>query len=222
MDFWGIIYKIGFAVCHQLPDRTPAIDGYHLPLCARCSGLYLGIIAGYLYIMFMKKCRKGVLPEAPYGFILVGFLGITFIEALTTLFGLRQDIEKIRVFTGMISGSSIPLFSYPLFITEITDNYRDETNMGSIKDMVVLVVLIIIFFGGFYYLPIGRFFFISIVSTIGVLVIFFNLFGMLISLITKPRKVSEYIITVVLTICVITLIFSGLYLMHKYSLRFIE
>jgi uncharacterized membrane protein len=40
------LYAVGSVICHQLPDRSFFIDGRQLPVCARCTGLYLGGLFG--------------------------------------------------------------------------------------------------------------------------------------------------------------------------------
>ena len=40
------LYAVGSVICHQLPDRSFFIDGWQMPVCARCTGLYLGGTAG--------------------------------------------------------------------------------------------------------------------------------------------------------------------------------
>lgn len=36
------VYAVGSLVCHQLPERSFHLWGAQLPVCARCTGLYLG------------------------------------------------------------------------------------------------------------------------------------------------------------------------------------
>jgi uncharacterized membrane protein len=36
------MYAIGSVVCHQLPDRSFHVAAVALPVCARCTGIYLG------------------------------------------------------------------------------------------------------------------------------------------------------------------------------------
>src|SRR5262245_24389943 len=36
------VYQIGSLVCHQLPNRSFHFWGAQLPVCARCTGLYVG------------------------------------------------------------------------------------------------------------------------------------------------------------------------------------
>ena len=43
----AFIFGIGSVICHQLPDRSFVIDGQQLPVCARCTGLYLAAAAGF-------------------------------------------------------------------------------------------------------------------------------------------------------------------------------
>lgn len=38
----GLLFPIGSFVCHQRPERSFFVDGHQLPVCARCTGLYLG------------------------------------------------------------------------------------------------------------------------------------------------------------------------------------
>lgn len=42
------IYTIGSVVCHQAAERSFHLDGIRAPVCARCTGLYLGVAAGML------------------------------------------------------------------------------------------------------------------------------------------------------------------------------
>jgi uncharacterized membrane protein len=41
-----LIYQAGSLVCHQLPDRSFHLAGVQMPVCARCTGLYLSGAAG--------------------------------------------------------------------------------------------------------------------------------------------------------------------------------
>lgn len=44
-------------VCHQLPDRSFFLAGRQLPVCARCTGLYLGVAAGLLGWFLVRRLR---------------------------------------------------------------------------------------------------------------------------------------------------------------------
>lgn len=53
----AFLYAAGSVVCHQLPDRSFFIDGRQLPVCARCTGLYLGGLAGFVTWCAWKIAR---------------------------------------------------------------------------------------------------------------------------------------------------------------------
>ena len=41
-------YLVGSLICHQRPERSFHVAGAQLPVCARCTGLYLGAALGLL------------------------------------------------------------------------------------------------------------------------------------------------------------------------------
>ena len=44
----GLLYAAGSLICHQIPERSFHYQGFQLPVCARCLGLYAGGAAGGL------------------------------------------------------------------------------------------------------------------------------------------------------------------------------
>ena len=40
--------------CHQIPERSFFLYGYQLPLCARCTGIAIGYIIGWLLSLFFN------------------------------------------------------------------------------------------------------------------------------------------------------------------------
>jgi uncharacterized membrane protein len=45
-SFAVAMYGIGAVICHQLPARTFHLWSAQLPVCARCTGIYLGAALG--------------------------------------------------------------------------------------------------------------------------------------------------------------------------------
>jgi uncharacterized membrane protein len=59
MDLFGeFIFAVGSLVCHQRPERSFFIDGHQLPVCARCTGLYLSGAAGIIGFAAFKVARR--------------------------------------------------------------------------------------------------------------------------------------------------------------------
>jgi uncharacterized membrane protein len=53
------VYSVGAVVCHQAPVRSFHLDGVRVPVCARCTGLYLGAAAGMLGWWGARRSRIG-------------------------------------------------------------------------------------------------------------------------------------------------------------------
>lgn len=43
---FATIYSIGAMICHQMPERSFFWAGHPLPVCARCTGLYVSGVVG--------------------------------------------------------------------------------------------------------------------------------------------------------------------------------
>jgi uncharacterized membrane protein len=52
------IFAAGSLICHQRPERSFFIDGHQLPVCARCTGLYLSGALGLLAWLGLKIARR--------------------------------------------------------------------------------------------------------------------------------------------------------------------
>src|SRR5688572_19568285 len=66
-DFKYKMDGAGFAVCHQIHTHSFTIGGHQLPLCARCTGMYLGALVTLVLLSRLRRKAvrlpaRGVLP----------------------------------------------------------------------------------------------------------------------------------------------------------------
>jgi uncharacterized membrane protein len=83
-------YAIGSVVCHQLPDRSFFLDGRQLPVCARCTGLYvcgLAGVAGWLVVKSARGWRALIVPPRAALWIVMGAGVPTAISYVTGITG---------------------------------------------------------------------------------------------------------------------------------------
>jgi uncharacterized membrane protein len=52
-----LVYLAGGVLCHQRPERSFASHGVPLPVCARCTGLYVGGAVGCLLAALWRPSR---------------------------------------------------------------------------------------------------------------------------------------------------------------------
>ena len=58
-----LIYSVGSVVCHQLPARSFELWSTQMPVCARCTGIYLG--AAVMAILSLVRLRPDWSAAAP-------------------------------------------------------------------------------------------------------------------------------------------------------------
>jgi uncharacterized membrane protein len=54
----ALTYLVGRFVCHQRPDRSFHAWGAQLPVCSRCTGLYLAAPFGAMAALTPRLCRR--------------------------------------------------------------------------------------------------------------------------------------------------------------------
>jgi uncharacterized membrane protein len=74
----AFVYVVGSLVCHQIPERSFHLSGIQLPVCARCTGLYVGGAVGLA--LWLSRSHRALSFRAARGAILV-----TAVPTLVTL-----------------------------------------------------------------------------------------------------------------------------------------
>lgn len=113
--------RAAYAVCHRIPERVFVFGGRPLPLCARCSGTYLGTLAGLLVLSARGRSRAGKLPQAKYQVLFLIFVLVWAVDGLNsymTLFPqlphLYEPNNVLRLATGTLEGLAIAAFLLPV------------------------------------------------------------------------------------------------------------
>lgn len=99
---WRMLFRM---MCHGRLERCFELFGVPLPICARCTGIYLGLLAGLFLFPLMRWLRERVMRTV--AFIAVVPLGI---DGVTQLLGLRESVNPLRVATGIIAGLAFGLW----------------------------------------------------------------------------------------------------------------
>lgn len=144
----GILGKadaIGYSVCHQIESRSFSINGRPFPLCARCSGLFLGALLGLVYQAIQG--RKGRMPPigASIFFGLLAFAWIfdgsnsflMFVPSITTFY---QTQNWTRLVTGMGMGLAVSAILRPAFIQTMYRYWEDKAALGGWRQIMGLVI----------------------------------------------------------------------------------
>ena len=93
---WRLLFRI---MCHGRPERSLAIADVAMPICARCVGIYAGLLAGLAAFWLIPYLRESVVR--PFALAAVVPLAI---DGLTQLAGLRESTNELRIATGIVAG----------------------------------------------------------------------------------------------------------------------
>ncbi len=83
-----------FSGCHQLPERSFFIKGKQFPVCARCTGCFIGYAIGFFVY------TKISFPI----YVCVFLCSIMLIDWLIQYVGLRKSTNIRRLITGILCG----------------------------------------------------------------------------------------------------------------------
>jgi uncharacterized membrane protein len=102
-----------FRVCHQVPARSLWIHGVCLPVCARCTGIYLGFLIGWIAWGLVPEPRRSRPISSTLLFLGLAPLGIDGLINSTTLV---TSPAWLRTATGLVTGIAAARALWPALV----------------------------------------------------------------------------------------------------------
>lgn len=148
---------IGYAVCHRIDLRSFQLGDRQLPLCARCTGMYLGAVVGLAYQFVLGKKHAG----NPPGWILIllaGFViafavdgGNSYLTLILQQGLLYEPNNRLRLITGTGMGLTIAAALFPAFNQSVWRDWNARaalsgagplTGLGLLSALIIALVLL--------------------------------------------------------------------------------
>jgi uncharacterized membrane protein len=138
--------RAAFAVCHRIPDRGFTFAGRPLPLCARCSGMYLGAVAAAGVLA--ARGRTGATRFAPPAILaLLAAFTLTWAadgaNSTLSLLGLPHLYEPgngLRLVTGSLQGIVLVAFAWPVVVATLARSPRAERAVRGWTDLAWMLI----------------------------------------------------------------------------------
>lgn len=190
---------VGHAICHQIPEHSYHLGGQQLPLCARCTGIYLGVLGGLLILFALGKGRAASLPPLKLLAILVGLIAIFAIDGLNSYLALFPSVPRLyeprnilRLATGTFHGLALVIIALPILNFTLWREAKRESSVGSFSELLpfagmVLFVILIVQAG----IP-SLFYPLAIASVLGVMIVF-AIVNLLILLVATRREAGAVV-----------------------------
>jgi uncharacterized membrane protein len=134
------IDKTGFSVCHQLPERTLLFGKILMPVCARCSGIYIGFLCTILFLFIVFRKRESDLPPVYIIVTAVIFILSAIVDGFFSYLGFYETNNIIRLVTGYMFGAGLSIIIYPVFVYQYFKNYQRKKIFYSYKQFIYFII----------------------------------------------------------------------------------
>ena len=138
---------VGYALCHQISERSFKINGQPISLCARCTGMYMGAFLGILFQLGLGR-RRTAWPDKKILFVLGAFFvafGIDGTNSAAKLFLqhslLYEPNNTLRLLTGTGMGLTMAVIILPTFNQTIWKSYSPQPYFTNWKQFAGMVAV---------------------------------------------------------------------------------
>jgi uncharacterized membrane protein len=138
---------IGYAVCHRIDVRSFHIGDRQVPLCARCTGMFLGAILGLGFQFVIGSRRSGSPPITVIvvlGFLTLGFIidGLnSYLSLLPVFQPLYPPNNVFRLLTGTGVGLAIAAALFPAFNQSVWKVQDSRPGLHGLRSLFILIFL---------------------------------------------------------------------------------
>jgi uncharacterized membrane protein len=146
----------GHGLCHQIPGHSFIIGGVQLPLCARCTGIYLGIVLSILYYIVRGRGRAAGFPPLPIflgmlaSFVFMGIDGVnSYVNLMTNTMGanlgfgpLYEPQNLLRISTGILVGATIGTMLVPVVNYTVWANPNSQRVVSRWSELLPLLAVL--------------------------------------------------------------------------------
>lgn len=155
MQAQGLLRYVGLflsGICHQFPEHSISMGGSQLPLCARCTGTYLGAVIGLASYCWPDRFRTARLPP----WKILATLGLLFV--FWTIDGLNSYVNYVtghvmlyapsnglRLMTGMGNGLFLSTLIYPMFNFTLWSAPQRQRVLGGWDRLSGMMLQVLIF-----------------------------------------------------------------------------
>jgi uncharacterized membrane protein len=218
---------VGYAICHRIPERSFFLDGRQLPLCARCTGTFLGVVVGLTTMLILGRRRAARMPPLVVLGLLVMFTGFWAFDGLNsylTFFpgapNLYEPRNWLRLTTGMLNGLTLIILVVPIFnFTVWSEPTRERVIKNAFELLAILpaiglLIWIIQAEVDFLLYP------VAILSTLGVLVMLVVVNAMVATIVLRregyARTWRQALVPITVGMALAILQMTGMVLLRAY------
>lgn len=181
----------GAGVCHRIAERSFQVDGRQLPLCARCTGLYLGFLTWVVVSSIRARGKPAGLPHWPVLVVMGLFLLLAGVDGLNSYLALwlghgplYPPHNALRVVTGSLEGVALAGFFWPILQLGLWE-HAPEVDRHAGRDLPLVLLAVALLDGLALWHPRGSFYLLALLSLAGLLLALAILNALLLGLLLR-------------------------------------
>lgn len=137
---------IGSMICHQLDERTISASGIMLPVCARDTGIYLGILTGIIFASVTRRWKSDSQPQILMVLVLCILMIPMMFDGIGSYLGFFKSSNTARLLTGAFFGMSLIMFLLPVANYKITGSNNTRLLKTPFELLIAISIIITICF----------------------------------------------------------------------------
>lgn len=100
---WRLLFRV---LCHGIERRCFELWNTPMPICARCTGIYLGMLAGIVVFAILPWIEERMARWA----LAIAIVPMA-IDGLTQLAMFRESTNLLRIETGLLAGAAFAFWA---------------------------------------------------------------------------------------------------------------
>jgi uncharacterized membrane protein len=137
---------IGYSVCHRIDARSFHLGDRPLPLCSRCTGMYLGAAISLIGFQALGRQGAGKFPAGKMRIGLAIFIAAFLVDSLNSVLQLFPGLphlylpqNELRLATGLLGGIALGTYVYAAFQQTVWKDWRSEPVLAGGRDLAILL-----------------------------------------------------------------------------------
>jgi uncharacterized membrane protein len=143
MTLQSLLHSFGYGLCHQLPERSFFGGGVQVPVCARDTGIYFGVLVSVALISLLHRGSRPTGLPTPAGWVtIVLMIGAMALDGVTEYAGLRSTTNELRLITGLLSGFAIGALIAPMVNDELWRRSSGERVLNTLSRLTLWLLAV--------------------------------------------------------------------------------
>ncbi len=199
---YELMQRMGSAVCHRLAERSFILEEMQMPLCARCTGIYIGAFFAFCFFVWKNRLQAGK-PFSVAQAILTGLAIVPVgVDGVGSYLGFWESSQLMRILTGTLVGAIVPGFL--LMAGNFDPKVENEELIYKSTKELLILIMISVAFGSCLWIGLPLYGIGAVISVAGEIILWGSAVWLLLKTVLKGKNM--WIVSMLTAFCVLFVI----------------